>query len=508
MSRRRRVELAALAAILLVVIIVTVVLLHRHQHTAVAGLPASNTAGVLLEGTLECDEVDVSSKIPGRISLMQVQEGDQVQAGQVLAVLEAKEVDAKVTQASGLYGAAQTQSAQAAAAVDLQARSTRDTVQQARAGYGAAAAKLDMAVNGARPQEIEQAEQAVAAARATYVTAEKAYSDQIEQAEAGQKAAQAKLDMALHGARPQEIVQAEKAVAAATAAYNTAAATYQRFNGLYQKGVIPRQKQDEIEMMYLSAKAQKEAAEARLSLVKEGARQEEIEQARQGVAAATAQLRLARDNRQHLAAKANLEATQARLRLVREGTRKEELRQAREGVSAAQAQLQLARDSGLQVGIRQYDVTAARQKAAAVKGQLDEARAYQSETRIVAPISGYVSERMSNPGEAVSAGFPLLTLVKSHDFKVKVYADESKFGYLKLDDPVTVYLPALGNRQLPGRIIRIGQSADFATRKATNEQGSYDVRSLEVVVRVADDAALRNGMTARVWLSAGDRPAQ
>lgn len=507
MSRTRRIELIAIGAILVVALIVTVVLVHR-QHRAVSVPPANDGNSVLLEGTLECDEVDVSSKIPGRISSIAVQEGDLVQAGQVLACLEAKEVDAKVTQATGLYGAALTQSAQAAAAVDLQSRTSRDTVKQARAGYGAAAAKLDMAVNGARPQEVEQAEQAVAAARATYETAEKAYSHQVEQAEAGQKAAQARLDMALHGARPQEIVQAEKAVAGATAAYDTAAATYQRFNGLYEKGVIPKQKQDEIEMTYLSAKAQKEAAEARLSLVKEGTRPEEIEQARQGLAAATAQLRLARDSRQHLAAKAGLQAAQAKLRLVREGTRKEELRQAQEGVSAAQAQLQLARDSGLQVGIRKYDVIAARQKAAAVKGQLDEARAYQSETKILAPISGYVSERMSSPGEAVSAGFPMLTLVKSQDFKVKVYADESKFGYLQLNDPVTVYLPALGNREVCGRIIRVGQSADFATRKATNEQGSYDVRALEVVVRVADDPALRNGMTARVRLSARARPEQ
>lgn len=498
MTKKRNVELAILATVLVVIAVTAVVLIHRHR----AKVERAEAVGsfVQLEGTLQCDEVDVSSKIPGRISRLLVQEGDLVQAGQVIGWLESKEVDAKVAQASGMYGAALTQTTQATTAVELQARTVKDTEEQAKAGYGAAAAKLDMAVNGARPQEIEQAQKAVEAARASYETAANAYNDQVQQAEAGQKAAQAKLDMALNGARPQEIVQAQKALEGATAAYDTASATYRRFSGLYEKGVIPKQKQDEIELQYLSAKAQKEAAEARLSLVKEGARKEEVEQARQGVAAAAAQFKLARDSRLHLAAKANYEAAQAKLRLVKEGARKEEIRQAKEGVSAARAQLQMAKDSRLQVAIRKHDVTAAQQKSAAVKGQLDEALAFQSETRIVAPISGYISERMSNPGEMVSAGFPILTIVKSRDFKVKVYADETKFGFLKLNDSVHVTIPALGNRQMTGTIVRIGQSADFATRKATNELGSFDVRAVEIVIRVANDPALRNGMTARVRL--------
>jgi HlyD family secretion protein len=188
--------------------------------------------------------------------------------------------------------------------------------------------------------------------------------------------------------------------------------------------------------------------------------------------------------------------------MVREGTRKEEIEQARQGVAAAEAALKLARDGALQVPIREQEAAAALHQAEAVKGQVDEVRAYQSETRIVSPIDGYVSQRIVEAGETVAAGAPLLTIVGKSDFKVKVYADESKFGHLQLNRGVKVVLPALAGAELSGKVARISPAAEFATRKATNEQNSYDVRALQIVVRITDeDPRLRNGMTARVKIA-------
>ncbi len=398
MSRKK---LGVAGAIALIVVIVAVCGFTGRRNSA-CKQSTGGTTYTVLEGTLESDEVDVSSKIPGRIGTMMVEEGDQVKAGQVLAVLESKEVDAKVSQAAGMYLASKAQQSQASIGMNLQARTVEDQIRQAEAGYKAAKAKLDMAMSGARPQEIEQA---------------KASAEQAQ------------------------------------AAYTTAKTAYNRFNGLYQDGVIPKQQEEEIELKYLSAKAQKKAADAKLNLVMEGARKEEIEAARQGV-------------------------------------------------RAAEAQLSMAKDSALQVGLRAQDIVAATYKSSAAKGQLDEAEAYKSETTLIAPISGYVSAKMSDSGEIVSAGYPILTIVKSKDFKVKVYADETKFGKLKLNDTVQVIIPALGDKTFDGRILRISDAADFATHKATNEAGSFDVRSLELVVKVVGDHAdLRTGMTARVRLA-------
>jgi multidrug resistance efflux pump len=47
-----------------------------------------------LIGTVDANEVEVSAKIPGRIAKLLVKEGDQVQAGQLIAVIEAEDLAA------------------------------------------------------------------------------------------------------------------------------------------------------------------------------------------------------------------------------------------------------------------------------------------------------------------------------------------------------------------------------------------------------------------------------
>lgn len=64
----------------------------------------------VIQGQAEATEYRVSSKVPGRILEFRVKEGDKVQAGDTLAILEAPDVEAKLTQAQAAEAAAQAQS--------------------------------------------------------------------------------------------------------------------------------------------------------------------------------------------------------------------------------------------------------------------------------------------------------------------------------------------------------------------------------------------------------------
>ena len=59
-----------------------------------------------IQGEVEVTEYRVSSKIPGRILEIRVNEGDFVHAGDTLAILEANELDAKKAQAESARNAA------------------------------------------------------------------------------------------------------------------------------------------------------------------------------------------------------------------------------------------------------------------------------------------------------------------------------------------------------------------------------------------------------------------
>ena len=81
--------------------------------SAVCGFYAFRPEKEIIQGEVEVTEYRVSSKVPGRVAKILVEEGQNVHAGDVLAVLEAPDVAAKLTQAEGAEAAAAAQSRKA-----------------------------------------------------------------------------------------------------------------------------------------------------------------------------------------------------------------------------------------------------------------------------------------------------------------------------------------------------------------------------------------------------------
>ena len=73
---------------------------------AVIGQLTLNKDSYIIQGNAEASEFRVSSKVPGRIRRILVKEGDHVEAGDTLALLEAPDVTAKLLQAKAIEEAA------------------------------------------------------------------------------------------------------------------------------------------------------------------------------------------------------------------------------------------------------------------------------------------------------------------------------------------------------------------------------------------------------------------
>lgn len=78
------------------VVILAIAGLFAWQHFAGRGLPAGIASG---NGRIEAVEIDVATKIPGRIKEILVNEGDFVQAGQILARMDTEQLEAQRRQA-------------------------------------------------------------------------------------------------------------------------------------------------------------------------------------------------------------------------------------------------------------------------------------------------------------------------------------------------------------------------------------------------------------------------
>ena len=114
-------------AILLIVAVIVI--------TAICGFYAFRPQPEVIQGQAEVTEYRVSSKVPGRVKRILVEEGQQVHAGDTLAILEAPEVNAKLTQAEAAEDAAAAQSRKAdKGAREEQKRGAYEMWQKAKAG--------------------------------------------------------------------------------------------------------------------------------------------------------------------------------------------------------------------------------------------------------------------------------------------------------------------------------------------------------------------------------------
>lgn len=102
----------------------------------------------VIQGEIETTDYRVSSKVPGRVLEIRVQEGDQVRKGDTLAILEAPDVSAKLDQANALYEAAQALNEKARnGAQDEQIQGAYEMWQKAKAGLEVAEKSYNRVAN-------------------------------------------------------------------------------------------------------------------------------------------------------------------------------------------------------------------------------------------------------------------------------------------------------------------------------------------------------------------------
>ena len=102
---------------------------------AVIGFLTLGRTPETIQGQVEVTEYRVSSKVPGRILELRVKEGDYVHAGDTLAILDAPDVKAKMTQAQSVESAASAVNQMADnGARQEQIRGAFEVWQQAKAG--------------------------------------------------------------------------------------------------------------------------------------------------------------------------------------------------------------------------------------------------------------------------------------------------------------------------------------------------------------------------------------
>ena len=343
-ARRRRPPFL-LAAVVLLLVLGGAIAWYLLAHSG--GSP-----GVIpVSGRIEGDDAAVGAKISGRIREITVREGDHVEAGQVIAVLDDAQIRAREQQSEAAVRQAQARvriSKQQIAVLNEQLRQNELGVEQARADAQG---------------RVNEAEARLAAAEA-----------QLAQAEAAH--AQAKWER-------------------------------DAYTRLVQKGYVAEQ--DAMQKQYTE--------EAQAAVV--SANRKQVEAARGALLTARASL-----------ANPAIRSSQ---------------------VAAVQGQILQA----------EADIAAAEADAERAQAMLDEARANRADLHVIAPFAGTVATRTAEPGEVVTAGTPIVTMVNLGQVYLRAFVPGGQIGRVKIGQPARVYLDSAPKAPIDAQVIRIDPEASF-----------------------------------------------
>jgi HlyD family secretion protein len=306
---------------------------------------------VTLSGRIEGDDSAVASKTTGRILEIRVREGETINAGDVIAVLDDEQVRARE--------------------------------EQARAGLAAADART-------------------ASARAQISILE----EQLRQSQL--ETEQSKVDSEGRVGQAQaELGAAEADLAQKEAAYQLALFDKEAYTRLAQTGAV----------------SERRGKEAVATADQQGA----------SVAAA---------KRRVEAARGSLTAAQASL--SNPGIREAQVAGVRRQIAQQNAEIANAAASSQQAHF-----------------QLAEAQANRRDLTVRAPFTGTVITRTAEPGEVISAGTAIITLLDLSKVYLRGFVPEGQVGKVKLGQPGHVYLDSNPSQALDAYVLRIDPQATF-----------------------------------------------
>ena len=239
------------------------------------------------------------------------------------------------------------------------------------------------------------------------------------QAESARNAAKSQSLKAENGARQEQIEGAYRMWQKSKVGVDVMQKTYSRVKRLYDEGVVPEQKLDEVSAQFNAAKETEKAAKSQYVMAKNGARKED-----------------------------------------------------KMGANALVDQ---------------------------ASGVIQELDSYLSESNLKAPIKGEIAGIISQEGELINTGFPIVTIVDLSDIWFTFNIREDMLSKFKMGKEIELSIPALDNKIVKVKINFINPLGDFATWKATKTSGDFDMKTFEVKAIPTEKVPdLRPGMTALI----------
>jgi HlyD family secretion protein len=239
------------------------------------------------------------------------------------------------------------------------------------------------------------------------------------------------------------------------------------------------------------ASATANAAKASLAALSAGTRRQEIRAAEANVEKAKAQLNYWKS-----------EVKRVSFLVPKKLTTEEQLEQtqlqyeiALAGVDQAEQNLNLLKE-----GPRKEDIERAEQEYAARIEARELSKQQLSYTTLQSPVDGMVTLRLSESGEVVSPGQPVIRVAELANTWVRGYISETNLGRVRLGQPATITVDSYPDKKFSGTLTFISPVAEFTPKTVETRELRVDL-VYRIKVQVDNpEGLLKIGMPADIYL--------
>jgi len=135
------------------------------------------------------------------------------------------------------------------------------------------------------------------------------------------------------------------------------------------------------------------------------------------------------------------------------------------------------------------------------KGADQLAQEIKDNASIKAPASGKISTMVSNKGEMVNAGYPMMTIQKDNSFFVKFNIRQNQMTKIEKGSTVKMKIPGCLPEEIKGTVVELAPALGYADWVPEKQNGEFELRTFQIKVKpenMNSIKGLRSGMTAQL----------
>jgi len=135
------------------------------------------------------------------------------------------------------------------------------------------------------------------------------------------------------------------------------------------------------------------------------------------------------------------------------------------------------------------------------KGGDQLAQEIKDNASIKAPASGKISTMISNKGEMVNAGYPMMTIQKDNSFFVKFNLRQNQMTKIDKGSTVKMKIPGCLPEEIKGTVVELAPALGYADWVPEKQNGEFELRTFQIKVKpenINSIKGLRSGMTAQL----------